>query len=305
MMDILVSKKNAEKRDAPGAHPILSKFSFDWLGVAPFYTFALLFLIIPSLSIFYKSFTTTDGQFTFDNVLKLFTRTDLLRSYQVTINISLFTAFVGGLFGFFLAWAVIFGNLPRFVRSFLTTFSGVASNFAGIPLAFAFIATMGQTGLLTRWIETLFHFNLYENGFTIYSFWGLSIVYLYWQFPLMVLIVSPSLIGLKKEWREAAENLGASSWQYWRYVALPILTPALLGTMILLFGNSFGAYATAYALTGANINLVPIVVGSQIQGNVLFDPGLGNALALGMIIVMAFSIYIYTWLQRRTERWIK
>jgi putative spermidine/putrescine transport system permease protein len=305
MLGTLVSKKNAQKGDAPGAHPFLSRFSFDWLGVAPFYIFALLFLVIPSISIGYRSFTTLDGQFTLEHVQKLFTRTDLLRSYQVTISISLFTAVAGGLFGFLLAWAVIFGNLPKFLRSFLTTFSGVASNFAGIPLAFAFIATMGQTGLLTRWIESLFNYNLYEHGFTVYSFFGLSIVYMYWQFPLMVLIVAPSLDGLRKEWREAAENLGASSWQYWRYVALPILMPALLGTMILLFGNSFGAYATAYALTGANINLVPIVVGSQIQGNVLFDPGLGNALALGMIVVMAFSIAVYSWQQKRTERWIK
>ncbi len=298
-------RENPNEWGARRAHPILSKFSSDWLGVTPFYAFAMLFLILPSLSILYHSFTNLDGQFTLENIVKLFTRVDLIRSYQVTINISLFTAVAGGFFGFLLAWAVTFGNLPKFLRSFLTTFSGVASNFAGIPLAFAFVATMGQTGLLTRWLNSLLHTNLYEQGFTVYSFWGLSIVYMYWQFPLMVLIVAPSLDGLRQEWREASEGLGASAWQYWRYVAFPILMPALLGTMILLFGNSFGAYATAYALTGATINLVPIVVGSQIQGNVLFDPGLGNALALGMIVVMALSIAMYTWLQRRTERWIK
>src|SRR5690606_9842680 len=125
------------------------------------------------------------------------------------------------------------------------------------------------------------------------------------QLPLMVLIIAPALDGLKREWREAADNLGASTWQYWRLVALPILLPPLLGTMILLFGNAFGAYATAYGLTGGSLNLVPILIGAQIRGDVLRNPGLGYALALGMVVVMALSITLYSILQNRTSRWIR
>jgi putative spermidine/putrescine transport system permease protein len=121
----------------------------------------------------------------------------------------------------------------------------------------------------------------------------------------MVLIIAPALDGLKPEWREASESLGGTSWQYWRYVALPILLPSLLATMILLFGNAFGAYATARALTGGLLNLVTIVIGSQIRGDVLHNPGLGYALALGMVVVMAVSITGYTLLQRWTERWLR
>jgi putative spermidine/putrescine transport system permease protein len=128
---------------------------------------------------------------------------------------------------------------------------------------------------------------------------------MYFQFPLMVLIISPALEGLKTEWREACENLGGNSWHYWRHIALPILLPSLLGTMILLFGNAFGAYATAYALTGGSLNLVTIVIGAQIRGDVLNNPGLGYALALGMVVVMAISITGYSWLQRKTERWLR
>jgi putative spermidine/putrescine transport system permease protein len=128
---------------------------------------------------------------------------------------------------------------------------------------------------------------------------------MYFQFPLMVLIIAPAIDGLRREWVEASENLGATTFQYWRYVALPILLPSLLGTMILLFGNSFGAYATAFALTGGQINLVTIVIGSQLTGDVLGDPGLGYALALGMLVVMALAITGYTILQRRTERWLR
>ena len=121
----------------------------------------------------------------------------------------------------------------------------------------------------------------------------------------MVLIITPAIEGLKREWREGAENLGATSRQYWRYIALPVLLPSLLGTMILLFANAFGAYATAFALTGGTINLVTILIGIQMRGDVLRDPGLGYALAVGMVVVMAVSISAYTLLQRRSERWLR
>ena len=67
----------------------------------------------------------------------------------------------------------------------------------------------------------------------------------------------------------------------------------MLGTMILLFGNAFGAYATALSLTGGFIDLVTIVIGSQIKGDILHNPGLGYALAMGMVFVMVVTMTIY------------
>jgi putative spermidine/putrescine transport system permease protein len=128
---------------------------------------------------------------------------------------------------------------------------------------------------------------------------------MYFQFPLMILIMAPALDGLKPEWREAAENLGANSNQYWRRVGLPILLPTILGTMILLFGNAFGAYATAYALTGGALPIITIQIGAQIRGDVLHNPGLGYAMAMGMVFIMAISLTGYSLLQSRTERWLR
>jgi putative spermidine/putrescine transport system permease protein len=150
-----------------------------------------------------------------------------------------------------------------------------------------------------------FGFNPYQHGFNLYSFWGLSITYMYFQFPLMILIMAPALDGLKREWREAAENLGASTLQYWSRVALPVLLPSILGAMILLFGNAFGAYATAYALTGGTLPIVTIQIGAQIRGDVLHNPGLGYAMAMGMVIIMAISLAGYSWLQKLSERWLR
>ncbi len=276
----------------------------DWLGIVPFMIFAMMFLIVPTLFLVTGAFFTADGQFTFKNIADLFTPT-ILSAYWISIKISLASSLGGALIGFFLAWAVVLGGLPSWIRSGLLTFSGVASNFAGVPLAFAFIATLGRTGLVTLFLRDWFGFNLYSTGFNLLSFFGLTITYMFFQIPLMVLILTPALDGLKREWREASESLGASTWQYWRMVGLPILWPSLLGTTLLLFANAFGAIATAYALTGASLNIVPILLYAQIRGDVLHNPNLGYALALGMIVITGLSNILYIWLRMRAERWQK
>ena len=286
------------------ARPSLRFFLGRWIGLVPFLLFALAFMILPAGVLLLGSFQDTHGSFTLANIAHLF-RPKILQSYLLTIEVSLVTALGGALFGFLLAYAVTLGGVPRGVRSFLVTFSGVASNFAGVPLAFAFIATLGRVGLITVLVKAIFGISLYDVGFNLYSFWGLSLTYLYFQLPLMVLIITPALDGMRREWREACENLGASTAQYWWHVALPILMPSLLSSVILLFGNAFGAYATAYALTGGFINLVPIQIGAQIRGDVLHDPNLGYALALGMVVVMTLTIVGYTSLQKRAARFTR
>jgi len=296
---------DAVKRDALTARPAPSKRSWAWLGVMPFFLFTFLFLLYPASTIVIRSFqNSTTGAFTLQNILTLFKNPYILGAYKISIQISLITSVGGAIFGFLLAYAAIRGGLPVFMRVSLLTFCGVASNFAGVPLAFAFIALLSPTGMLIGWMRA-FGYNPYFHGFTLYTFWGLSLVYMYFQFPLMVLIIAPAIDGMRREWLEASQNLGATTAQYWRHVAFPILLPSLLGTTILLFGNAFGAFATAQALTGGQINLVTIVIGSQLRGDVLGDQGLGYALALGMVVVMALAIAGYTLLQRRTERWLR
>jgi putative spermidine/putrescine transport system permease protein len=277
----------------------------NWLGVTPFLLFAVLFIFLPSLRLFIGSFTDSEGNFTFANIVELFTQQYILDSYLLSIKISAVTALGGGIFGFLLAYAVTVGGLPKSLRSALITFSGVASNFAGVPLAFAFVSTLGRTGFVTTVLKEVFNYNIYDEGFSLYSFLGLSLTYMYFQFPLMVLIMAPALDGLKKEWREAAENLGANSFQYWLRIALPVLLPSILGAMILLFGNAFGAYATAYALTGGRLPIITIQIGAQVRGDVLHNPNLGNAMAMGMVFIMAVSLAGYSWLQAKTERWLR
>jgi len=277
----------------------------NWLGVSPFFLFAIMFIALPSLYLVQGSFFNQEGQFTLQNYLDLFTNPTIVSAYKLSIQISAATAFGGGVFGFLLAYAITIGGLPRGLRSLLITFSGVASNFAGVPLAFAFIATLGRRGFVTLFLKDALSLDIYRAGFDLYTFWGLCAIYMFFQFPLMVLIMVPALDGLKREWREAAENLGASGLQYWTRIAMPILLPSILGSMILLFGNAFGAYATAYALTGGRLGIVTIQIGAQIRGDVLHNPGLGYAMAMGMVIIMAVSLAFYSWLQKISERWLR
>jgi putative spermidine/putrescine transport system permease protein len=290
--------------EAPGSSPAPRRMPTAWVGVLPFFLFAIAFLFLPIGFLILGSFQTLQGEVTLQNYANL-TDPRVAVAYQNSLEISAATAIGGGIFGFLLAYAVILGGLPRFLRTALMTFSGVASNFAGVPLALAFVFTLGNAGLVTGLLMDAFGLNLAQAGFTIYSKLGLAIVYMYFQFPLMVLIIAPAIDGLRKDWREAAENMGASGRQYWRYVALPILLPSIMGTIILLFGNAFGAQATAFQLTGGTIPIAPVVIGAQIRGDVLRNPGLGYAMAMGMVAIMGVSITIYTILQRRSERWLR
>lgn len=275
-----------------------------WLGVLPFFLFTTIFLIFPTLNIVLGAFRTPEGSFTLANIAAL-NSPGIINAYLLSIRVSFYSALLGCLIGFGMSAAITFGALPKWLRSPLLTFSGVASNFAGVPLAFAFIATLGPAGLITAWLRTDFGVNLRAMGFNLLSTQGLILTYLFFQIPLMVLIITPALEGLKKEWKEAASILGASSAQYWRMVALPILFPSLLGTLALLFANAFGAVATAIALTGSTLNLAPILLYAQIRGDVLGNPHLGYALAFGMIVITGIANTIYIVLRSRSEKWIK
>ncbi|KQT54966.1 acriflavin resistance protein [Aureimonas sp. Leaf454] len=297
-----MAPKASSLASGPAAPRPRSRQSFAVLGILPFAIFATLFLIAPTLYLVLGAFQNPAGDFTLDNVVALFTPS-ILSAYWISIQVSFASAALGAVFGFLLAYAVVKAGLPEWIRPTLMTFSGVASNFAGVPLAFAFLATLGRLGLVTTILSEVFGVNIYRSGFNLLSFWGLTLTYLYFQIPLMVLIIAPAIDGLKREWAEASNVLGATRWQYWRMVALPVLAPSLLGCFLLLFANAFGAIATAYALTGSSLNIVPILLYAQIRGDVLHNPNLGYALAFGMIVITGCSNGLYIWLRARAERW--
>ncbi|GAA3995596.1 ABC transporter permease subunit [Deinococcus rubellus] len=278
------------------------------LFVGPLLIVLLAFLIVPALAVLVGAFRSdgvdgSAGGWTLGH-LRALGQPQYLTGLKNSVLLSGASALLGTLIGGLTAYAVLGEGGPRWLRAPLIAFSGVAANFAGVPLALAFVATLGTTGILTRLLAAV-GLDLNRSGFSLFTFSGLILVYLYFQIPLMVILIAPALDGLRREWREAAENLGASAGQFWRFVGLPILAPALLASAVLLFGNAFSAYATAYALTSGALPLLPLQIGAVLSGNVISDPHLGQALALLVIAVMALTMGLYTLLERLGSRWRK
>ncbi|ESZ41423.1 ABC transporter permease subunit [Mesorhizobium sp. M0761] len=304
MTDISLSDHAVAGKTAPPSEARAMRLPTQWLGVAPFFIFAIMFLILPTLYLMLGAFQNDAGEFTFENIAAL-AQPSIVAAYWISLKVSLSSSLIGAFAGLGIAIAIVRGGLPEWIRSATLTFSGVASNFAGVPLAFAFIATLGRLGLATVMLNTFFGLNIYAHGFNILSFWGLTLTYVYFQIPLMVVIITPAIDGLKKEWGEAAATLGATQTQYWRMVVIPVIWPSFLGTVILLFANAFGAIATAYALTGSSLNIVPILLYAQIRGDVLHNAHLGYAIAFGMIVITGLANVFYIWFRTRSERWLK
>ena len=297
----LVSREAAERPRRTGK---ARRGLLTWAVVLPFFVYAAFFMAVPVVVLIIKTFQSPSGSITLSQVRALFSG-QYRQAFVASIQVSVTSALIGTLFGLFVAYAAVHGRGPRWIQPLLTTFSGVASNFAGIPLAFAFIATLGPTGVVTVLLNDL-GLKIYSHGFTIFSLLGLSLVYVYFQLPLMILVIAPSLEGLRVEWREAAENLGATQTQYWWRVGLPVLLPSLAGALVLLFGNAFSAYATPYALASGGITLVPILIGAVLSGNVVItNPRLGDSLAFGMIVIVGFTVLLYSLLQRRAAKWLR
>ena len=329
MTDLSLSNQAIAGKTAPPADARSRRLPTQWFGVAPFFIFAVMFLILPTLYLMLGAFQNDASEFTLANIVGIFDPPNLsiylqcqgaswlswtpgncqlptiLAAYWISIKVSLASALIGAFSGLAIAIAIVRGGLPEWIRSATLTFSGVASNFAGVPLAFAFLATLGRLGLATVILNTVLGFNLYAHGFNILSFWGLTLTYVYFQIPLMVVIITPAIDGLKKEWGEAAATLGATTAQYWRMVVIPVIWPSFLVTVILLFANAFGAIATAYALTGSSLNIIPIVLYAQIRGDVLHNAHLGYAIAFGMILITGLANVFYIWFRTRSERWLK
>jgi putative spermidine/putrescine transport system permease protein len=272
------------------------------LELVPFAGFSVLFLLLPTCYLFMGAFQDSDGAFTLANLRGLFTPS-VVEAFRVSIVISGASAVLGAASGLAVAMALR-GEAggAGFVRPAVLTLSGVASNFAGVPLAFAFLATLGRAGLATALLKTLFGIDLYASGFNLLGVAGLTLTYLYFQMPLMVLVIMPAVDGLKREWSEASEMLGASALQHALRITAPILAPAVAGATLLLFANAFGAVATAYALTGSSINLITILLYAQIRGDVLHDPNLGYALALGMVVITGLCNLAYLRLRAYADR---
>lgn len=275
----------------------------DGAALLPFLVFVGIFLIIPTVTVIVNAFIS-DGAFDLGRIQALFSGAALSALWN-SVVLSATTALLGAFLGAVLAWLIVSSPATSVFRRTVLSICSVLAQFGGVALAFAFLATIGLNGLLTVWVQDLFDYNLAGSGW-LYSQPGLILVYTYFQIPLMVIVFLPALEGLREQWREAAVSLGATTWQYWREVAIPLLTPAFLGSALLLFANAFAAYATAAALVSQGSSILPLLIRSALTSEVVLgQAGFAYALALEMIVVVAIVMIAYNLLVRRTSRWLQ
>jgi putative spermidine/putrescine transport system permease protein len=274
------------------------------LGTLPFFAYVTIFLIIPTLVVVFGAFAGDDGGVTLDNV-KALKDSYILDAFGRSILLSVMSALVGAILGALLAYAIATAKPGGVLRRVVTAAAGVLAQFGGVTLAFAFLATIGISGFVTVWLQTHLHFDIYSGGVWLFELPGLTLVYTYFQIPLMVIVFLPALDGIRPQWREANDSLGGTTWQYWTKVAGPLLAPAFLGSALLLFANAFSAYATAAALVSQGNPIVPLQIRSALTSEVVLgQANLGKAMALGMVIIVSIVMGLYTLLERRTAKWL-
>nr|WP_201754859.1 ABC transporter permease subunit [Pseudomonas soli] len=280
----------------PGAAQVNASHRGRYLALLcllPFAVFFIIFQIAPLAWVAINSLQSESG-WGLANFSKIFASKFYLQALQRSLEIS----FWSSLFGIVIATlgAYSLRQVDSKLRDFVSAFANMTSNFAGVPLAFAFIILLGFNGALTLLLKQMGLL----GDFSIYSKTGLILVYTYFQIPLGVLLLYPAFDALREDWRESAALLGASHWQFWRHIGLPVLTPALLGTFVILLANALGAYATVYALTTGNFNVLPIRIAGLVAGDISLDPNLASALAMVLVGLMTVVTVAHQWLLKRS-----
>jgi putative spermidine/putrescine transport system permease protein len=278
------------------------RFPLSWLGSVPFLGYVAVFLLLPTAIVAFQAFQDRNGRLTLDNVSALGESLHI-SAFERSVTLSAVTALIGAVIGAVLAYVIATGNPDGMLRQLATAACGMLAQFGGVALAFAFIATVGQAGFLTVFLQ---NWGIDISGIWLYDMPGLTLVYSYFQIPLMVLVFLPALDGIRPQWREATSTLGGTTWDYWRHVAFPLLTPPFLGATLLLFANAFSAYATAAALVSQGSVIAPLEIRTALTSEVVLgQENLGKALALGMIVVVAIVMGLYAWFQKRSARWLR
>jgi putative spermidine/putrescine transport system permease protein len=276
----------------------------DYLGVLPFLFLSGLFLIWPTINVVYGAFFSDEGKFSLDYVTNTIKDDAFKIPFIHSIQISLWSAVVGGLLGALFAWAISTGKPDGMARKFVLAAGGVLAQFGGVMLAFAFFATFGFNGIITSLALKYSETNFLASPTWLYGLFGLGVVYTFFQIPLMFIVFLPAVEYLKPQWREASEGLGGSSKDYWFRIGLPVLFPSFLGGLLLLFVNAFSAYATAAALISQGTIIAPLSIGNALSSETGgASAPLAKTLSLYMVLVVVLVMALYTLLRKRVSKW--
>lgn len=262
-----------------------------WL--APLALFFYLFQLAPMIWVFINSFIYED-EYSFENYQEIFDSSFMLQGFSNSLWLSIWSSLIGLMIATLLVSSL--RRIDSKLRDGVIAFTNMSSNFSGVPLAFALIIILGVNGAFTLLLK---QYGLIDD-FNLYGKWGLLSLYIYFQIPLAVLLLYPAFDALSDDWQAASALLGAKTWQYWTKIALPVLFPALLGTFIILIANAIGAYASVYALTNGNYNVITVRIASLVSGDLFLEPNLAAAISVILMAILAFITIVNQWLIARS-----
>lgn len=265
------------------------------LILIPFALLMVFFFLVPLIYMLLSSFSTT-GSFTLEHYQEVLTNVYILQGFKNSIALSIVSAIIALAVSLLGVYAMTY--FPEPVRERLLILSNLTSNFSGVPLAFAFIVLLGNSGLFTLAMESFG----WDLSFSLYSWSGLLMIYIYFQLPLAVMLLYPIYYGIQQQWKDAAALLGATPFMFWKKIGLPIIFPGIAGTFTILFANAIGAYASAYALTGSSYNLAALRIGSLLTGDIFAQPELASAIAIVLGVIMMIGMLVSEWLTKKTRR---
>lgn len=264
-----------------------------------FFILVIGILIYPTIVMLVSSFQDTrSGGVTLDNYIRIFTEYQYVNGFKNSVVLAFISSIVGLVITVLATYGVYF-YMPR-VKSIFLALANLTANYVGVPLAFGLILLLGNAGILTNLANT-FDWD-FLSDFSVYSVSGLMFGFIYFQIPMGITLLLPIYDALDKNWREAASLLGATSFQYWVKIGLPVLFPSLMGVLAMMFANAIGTYDTAVALTGSSVNMIAINIANTIQGDIFALPEVGSAIAVVLGLILLVNMGLSQWIIDRNRR---
>ena len=275
-----------------------------YIGLIPFLAYTSIFLLYPTWSVITGAFKNPSGFFDTSKISEILESPAAKNAFLNSLGISFKTSISGSILGALFAWALVTGKRNGFFYKVSIALSSVLAQFGGVMLTFAFLATFGFNGLATTFFARLSPNSFLAQPTWLYGINGLTVVYTFFQIPLMVLVFLPTLENLRPQWRETSNSLGGSTVEFWLRIGIPILTPSFVGAMLLLFVNSFSAYATAATLVNLSDLLTTLQIAASLSSEVgEANPQTAKALSLAMVLVVILSMSLYALIRRKVSRW--
>lgn len=263
-----------------------------WLLAAPSFVLLLVFFIVPLCSVVLEPFFDRGAAF-----LALWSDPLFLRGFQGSALLALTAGILSVLVG--LPVAVQMARLQERARLFVMFCISLPLTFSGLIVAYGFILCFGRAGFITLMLEKVGVAPEWVAGM-VYSPVGLALAYCYYLIPRVILLLLPALTNFDLTLITAATSLGATRLRAMWDVLLPEILPTIAVAFCLVAAVAFGAYGTALALVGSQVNILPLLLYSRISDTGSDFP---QAAAISLVLLGVCSMIMSgaEWIALRRE----